>query len=189
MDHTLFRFRDRLLTPLRTRISCVSNAAQKSRIPRWVWVALLALLLSVWAHTGSKAEGRMTWLGTHTPSPESWKDLISRRGFAPIEDPNWREKAYAEMPESSRQSASAYISEDRHTVALRASGDWLYFELKNAPGKGVPGQVVSRELWEGLGVGWEAFSALEALELPKMRVPESTQKSAESWKDSRSIEY
>lgn len=189
MDHTFHHLRDRLLQALRTRIPCLSKPAPKLRIPSWAWILPLALLLSIWAHTGSRAEGKLTWLSTHSPTPESWKEILTRRGFAPLEDPDWREKAYAEMPENSRLKASAYISEDHHTVALRVSGDWLYFELKNAPGKAAPGQVVPRELWEGLGLGWEAFAAFETIDLPIMRTADAPAKKAGAWRDPRSLEY
>lgn len=189
MDHTFYDLRTRVLQTLRTRIPRLPESTSKLRLPRWAWLLALALILSLWAHAGSQAEGRLAWLSSHPPTPESWKELLLRRGFAPLEDPDWREKAYAEMPESSRMKASAYISEDRHTLALRVSGDWLYFELKNAPGKAVPGQVVARELWEGLGLGWEAFAAFEAMDLPIMRTAGASSVKEKTWKDSRSIEY
>lgn len=189
MDSTLHRLRDRLLETLRTRIPSLSESTSKLRIPNWAWIVPLGLLLSVWAHHGSQEEGRLGWLITHPPSAESWKEILLRRGFAPIEDPAWREKAYAEMPEASRTKSSAFISEDRHTVALRESGDWIYFELKGTPGKGIPGQVVARELWEGLGVGWEAIAAFEKTELPLVRTAKEKVRQAEAWRDSRRLDY
>lgn len=189
MDHSLHDLRTRVIQTLRTRIPRLSKSAPKLRVPRWAWILPLTLILSIWAHTGSQAEGKLAWLTAHSPTPESWKEILTRRGFAPLEDPAWREKAYAEMPESSRLKASAFISEDRHTVALRVSGDWLYFELKNAPGKAALGQVVARELWEGLGLGWEAFAAFETIELPIMRTAGAPTLKAKAWRDSRSVEY
>lgn len=189
MDHTLYRLRDRLLETLRTRIPRLPKPTSKLRIPSWAWIVPLGLLLSVWAHKGSQEEGRLGWLTAHPPSAESWKEILVRRGFAPVEDPAWREKAYAEMPEVSRTKSSAFVSEDRHTVALREAGDWIYFELKGAPGKGIPGQVVARELWEGLGVGWESVAAFEKIELPLVRTAGEKVKHKEAWRDSRSLNY
>jgi len=189
MDLSFHRLRDRLLKTLRTRVPGLPKPTSKLRIPSWAWIVPLGLLLSVWAHQGSQEEGRLGWLTAHPPSAESWKETLVRRGFAPVEDPSWREKAYAEMPEVSRAKSSAFISEDRHTVALREAGDWIYFELKGAPGKEIPGQVVARELWEGLGVGWEAVAAFEKIELPLVRTAGPPGRQAKSWKDSRNLDY
>ena len=189
MEHSLFRMRSRGIETLRSRIPLVQKLTWKIRFPRWVWLLTAALILSVWAHRGSQEEGRMEWLSTHAPSPETWKDLLTRRGFYPVEDPVWREKAYAEMPESSRLRASALISEDRHTVALRIAGDWIYYELKGFAGKPVPGQIVNRELWEKLGLGWEAVAAFESIELPLVRIPEGPKAAPQKWKDPRELAY
>ncbi len=189
MGFTLRNVRDRILETLRTRIPSLPKRLKKLRLPRWALLVPAALILAAWAHSGSRSEGKMSWLAANPPSASAWRDLVLRRGFAPLEDPAWREKAYAEMPENSRAKASAYLSEDHHTLAIREAGDWLYYELKNAPGIARPGAVVSRELWENLGVGWEAYSAFEAAALPILRTAENPVKKAGPWRDPRSIEY
>lgn len=142
-------------------------------------------MLGVWANRGSREEGRIAWLRENPPAPEVWRPLLAARGFGPIEDPAWREKAFAEMPDVGRDRTAALISEDRATFALRTEGDWLYFGLARTDGNG--GQTVKRELWERLGLGWAGVARFEALELPTFKTKPKSR--ALGWRDSRSLDY
>src|SRR4051812_15728856 len=102
MDISLRRFHPRFLQALTTRFPSLPKNAPKLRIPIWGWALPLAFLLAAWAHHGSQEEGRLSWLTQNFPSLSAWQDVLHRRGFSAIEDPAWREKAYAEMPEASR---------------------------------------------------------------------------------------
>jgi hypothetical protein len=143
-------------------------------------------MLGVWANRGSREEGRIAWLSANPPPLATWKSILERRGFGPIDDTGWREKAFAEMPDIGRTKDSALISEDRTTFALRTEGDWLYFGLAR---NGGGGQTVKRALWEKLGMGWEAVSAFDTLALPEFKKPMDKPKEPTEWRDSRSLDY
>lgn len=119
------------------------------------------------------------------PSIESWRGIVGRRGFAPIDDPAWREKAFVEMPDLGRARDSVLVSEDRATLALRTEGDWLYFGL----GRSAGGQTVKRALWERLGIGWEAVARFDRLDLPEFRASGEKPGIKRKWRDVRSLDY
>jgi hypothetical protein len=143
-------------------------------------------MLGIWANRGSREDGRTSWLRENPPVLEAWRAILVQRGFGPIDDPAWREKAFGEMPDVGRTRDSALISEDRTTFALRTEGDWLYFGLAR---NGGGGQTVKRELWEPLGIGWEAVAHLDALELPVFKRIDEKPRIREEWRDARSLDY
>lgn len=184
MDLPLHAFRDRLFKAVESRIPRLPKYAGKSRIPRWAWLFPAALILGIWAARGSREEGRLGWLHENPPRVETWRAVLARRGFGPVDDPAWREKAFVEMPDIGRSRDAAVLSEDRTTFALRTEGDWLYFGLAR---NGGGGQTVKRELWERLGVGWEAVAHFDALDFPDFKAPEKAEKT--EWRDVRSLDY
>ena len=186
MDLPFHDVSDRILETFKSGISRLSKRARKSRLPRGVWIFPLALTLGVWANRNSRDEGRMEWLQANPPALETWRAVLLRRGFGPIDDPAWREKAFAEMPDIGRNRDSALISEDHTTFALRTEGDWVYFGLAR---NGGGGQTVKRELWERLGVGWEAVAHLDALTLPDFKMASDKPRISKEWRDSRSLDY
>jgi hypothetical protein len=111
---------------------------------------------------------------------------LARKGFKPIEDPEWREKAFGEMPDVSRSGGSALISEDHTTFALRLDGDWRYYGLGV---RTTGGQIVKRALWERLGFGWEAFSHFESLEFPQFEASNEKNRKMTDWSDNRRLNY
>jgi hypothetical protein len=115
--------------------------------------------------------------------------VLRARGFEAIEDPEWKEKAYAEMPEASRRNENALVSENHRTIALRANGEWHFFQLGGRDGGKAAGAPVKRELWESLGIGWEAVSMFESLELPVTRTEKSERAVPLEWRDPRMLEY
>lgn len=131
----------------------------------------------------------MDWLRENPPSIESWQTLLTHRGYVAVEDPGWREKAHGEMPDAGRNRGSAWISEDRHTVAIRSEGEWLYFALGGAKDGSGGGAVVSRELWEELGIGWEAVTHYMRLELPLIRTRATRRPESREWRDPRGLHY
>lgn len=143
-------------------------------------------MLGVWANRGSREEGRLAWLHENPPRLETWRTVLLRRGFTPIDDSAWREKAFAEMPDAGRSRDSALISENHTTFALRTEGDWLYFGLGT---KGTGGQTVKRELWERLGLGWEAVARFDGLELPVFQKNAEKRRPNSEWHDRRSLNY
>jgi hypothetical protein len=122
------------------------------------------------------------------PGDGTWSVILAHRGFRAVEDPEWKEKAYLEMPEASRRKDSALISEDHRTVALRLAGEWRYFQLGGTTTRQAAGAVVKRELWEPLGLGWEAVSNLDGIDLPITRMT-SHAPAPREWRDSRMIHY
>jgi hypothetical protein len=128
----------------------------------------------------------MAWLETHPPGIETWKSILFRRGFGPIDDSSWREKAFAEMPDVGRDRNAALLSEDRTTFALRTEGDWIFYGLAR---NGGGGQNVKRALWEKLGSGWEAVDRFERTALPVFRRPEDHPRISAEWRDPRSLDY
>lgn len=186
MDFTLHGLRDRILQARESRIPLLSKWTYPSRLPRGAWIFPLALMLGIWANRGSREEGRLAWLHANPPALETWRAHLLRRGFAPIDDPDWREKAFAEMPDVGRARDSALISVDRATFALRTEGDWSYFKLG---GGKAGGAIVRRELWERLGLGWEAVARFDALDLPLFRKPAEKPGNWGEWRDARSLSY
>jgi hypothetical protein len=146
-------------------------------------------MLAVWAHRSSGEEGRIAWLRANGPSEAAWESFFVSKGFRRIEDPGWKEKAYAQMPEASRKKDSALLSEDRRTAALRLPTEWVFYQLGGIAGGRPPGTVVARELWEGLGIGWEAIAALDRTELPLVRTESGPKSGKAEWSDPRSIRY
>lgn len=186
MDLSTHGFGDRILKGLQSRIPRLPVRATKTRIPRGAWILPVALILGMWANRGSREEGRLTWLHENPPRLETWRAELFRRGFGPIDDPAWREKAFAEMPDAGRVRDSALISEDHKTVALRTEGDWLYFGLGM---RGNGGQTVKRELWEPLGLGWEAVARFGGLDLPVFQRAAEKARQKQEWRDTRSLNY
>jgi hypothetical protein len=123
------------------------------------------------------------------PSDGAWSAILAHRGFRAVEDPEWKEMAYLEMPEASRKKDSALISEDHRTVALRFPGEWRYFQLGGTSIRKAAGAVVKRELWESLGLGWEAVSNFDGIDLPLVRTPPAGPSLPREWRDSRMIRY
>lgn len=187
MDHTFHDFRDRLFQGLKRAIPSLPRGNPQSRLPRWAWILPLSLILAFWANQNSREEGKMNWLKVNPPSLTTWQMHLVHRGFSSLEDPAWREKAFAEMPDVGRKTGVALVSENRYTVAIRTDGDWLYFGLGRIAGS-AGGQPVPRELWEPLGNGWEAVAHFDALELPSLSSVISKRGNAE-WSDSRSLSY
>ncbi len=184
MGHTLHGFFDRLSKSFKHAVPRLPGGGAKARLPRWIWILPISVVLGIWANQGSRAEGRMEWLKKNPPAYETWQLLIQRRGFLLLDDPAWREQAFGEMPDTGRAQGAALISEDRLTVAIRTDGDWQYNGLgrsKNA------GQPVARELWVQMGIGWEAVAHFERLELPAF--PAIGTKARTNWVDSRSLSY
>jgi len=186
MDLTFHGLRDRISKALESRIPRVPKGARPSRIPRGAWIVPVALILAFWANGGSREEGRLAWLKANPPAIETWRSILSRRDFGPIEDPEWREKAFVEMPDLGRARDSALLSEDRTTLALRIEGDWLFFGLAR---NGQGGPTVKRELWEPLGIGWEAVARFDRAELPHFRKTAENPKNRGDWRDARSLDY
>ncbi|MBC7386435.1 MAG: hypothetical protein H7301_09795 [Cryobacterium sp.] len=190
MEHSFRIFGDRIHQALESRVPFLSAKFRALRIPRWAFLTCLALIGTLFAHQQSQAEGRIHWLRENAPSAATWQSILFRRGFSLIEDPAWREKAVAEMPENSRWKATSLISEDRYWVALKTSGEWAYFRRGGTGTTKFGGQVVKRELWEDLGVGWAGIARIDQMDLPDIHLPRSTEPNpAISWRDSRSIEF
>jgi hypothetical protein len=185
MDLPFHELRDRFFKTLESRIPGLSKNPGKPRIPRGAWIFPIALMLGVWANRGSREEGRLDWLRNNPPAIETWKSVLRHRGFGLIDDPAWREKAFAEMPDIGREGGATLISEDHTTFALRTEGDWLYFGLARN-GKG--GQTIRRELWERLGLGWEAIARFDGLEFPVFRTAAAPRIKG-PWHDLRSLNY
>lgn len=185
MDRVFHDWRARISQAFESRLPRLSRGARSSRFPREAWLLPVALILGLYANRGSREEGRLSWLRGNPPTVETWRALLNRRGFGAIEDPGWREKAFAEMPDVGRERAAALISEDRATFALRVESDWLYFGLGRSGGAG--GATVKRELWEPLGIGWEAVARFDRLDLPTFRGVSPPKKT--EWRDDRSLDY
>ncbi len=188
MDLLTHRARNWFRQTFPARILRLPKASSLSRVPHGLWMAPSALMLAIWAHQGSQEEGRIQWLRDSPPTLETWHTMVKDRGFVPVEDPAWREKAILEMPENSRRRGSGWISEDRYTIAVRADGDWLYFAL-GGPKDGSGGSLVPRELWEDMGLGWEALAKFTQIELPRIRTQASRVPERRAWRDPRSIVY
>ncbi len=185
MDRIFHDWRARISQAFESRLPRLPRGTRTARLPREAWLLPLALILGIYANRGSREEGRLAWLKGNPPTLETWRAVLGRRGFGPIEDAGWREKAFVEMPDVGREPAVALISEDRATFALRAESDWLFFGLGRKGGSG--GATVKRELWERLGLGWEAVARFDRLELPAF-YGLKTPKKAE-WRDDRSLDY
>lgn len=185
MDRILHDWRARISQALESRLPRLSRGARPARFPREAWLLPLALILGIYANHGSREEGRLAWLKGNPPTLDTWRTVLARRGFGPIEDAGWREKAFAEMPDVGREPAVALVSEDRTIFALRVESDWLYFGLGRSGGTG--GATVKRALWERLGLGWEAVARFDRLELPAFRSPNRPKKA--EWRDERSLDY
>jgi hypothetical protein len=187
MDHVLQGFRDRISKNLKFAVSRLSRGTSTSRLPRWAWILPVSIILAIWANQNSREEGKMDWLKKNAPTLQTWQILLKDRSFNLLDDPAWREKAFAEMPDTGRKLGVALISENRYTIAIRTEGDWLYFARGRTPGS-TGGQTVARELWENMGTGWEAVSFFERLELPTLpRLP--NKRNPGEWIDSRSLSY
>lgn len=189
MDLILHRYRNRILEALRTRLPKVPRIAPAIRLPRWGALLPIALILGIWAHRGSSEEGRIAWLRSNAPSDEVWNAVLDRKGFRPVEDPEWKEKAYVEMPEASRKLGSALLSEDLRTIAVRSGGEWRFFQLGRSDSGKAYGEVVRRELWMPMGLGWEALSTVDRTEFPKFRTRAKGRNVPSEWEDPRRISY
>lgn len=189
MDFSLRHLRHQLTETFKSGVPVVPEEIKKLRIPFWGWAAPLVFLLALWAHRGSQSEGRIEWLQSHSPSPATWQSILSQKGYGPVEDPDWKEKAYAEMPEASRLKTSAYISENRSMIAVRVVGDWVYFRFGSSGKATVGGQVVNRELWEPLGIGWEAVAKIDELDLPQLAISAKAEIGSSEWRDPRRLDF
>lgn len=178
--------RNRLSETFQSRIWKLPKVSFTSRLPRSVWIFPFALLLAVWANQGSREEGRIDWLRTNPPGTDVWRVLLERKGFGAIEDPSWREKAYAEMPEARKGHDSAFLSEDRTTFAIRTDGDWLFYGLGR---RGAGGQTVKRSLWEPLGIGWDAVARFSTSEIPQFLDPHKKEDKNTAGNDPRRLDY
>lgn len=189
MDFSLHRIQHRTLEAFQSRVPGLSAKIAKLRFPFWGWATPLIFLLAFLAHQGSQQEGRIEWLVNHPPTAESWQVFLARKGYGPVEDPDWKEKAYAEMPEASRLKTSAYLSENRSVIAVRTTGEWVYFRFVGNGNKAGGGQIVNRELWEPLGLGWEAVATIDQLELPKLEIAKKSEKRPSEWEDARRLSF
>jgi hypothetical protein len=125
----------------------------------------------------------------NAPHTETWRSLLALKGFSPVEDPDWLEEAYAEMPEVARTKASAFIAENSSAVAFRANGEWLYYRLAGGKASTEGGPVIRRSLWIPLGIGWEAIASLDRIEIPRYESSKDLARSKPAWKDPRSLEF
>lgn len=189
MDCGFNVWRTRLREGFAAGLPGLSKRLKETRIPRGFWILPGALILAIWAHRGSLEEGRLDWLRTNPPSVEAWNSLLTTRKFVAVEEPGWREKANGEMPEASRAKASVWVSEDRYTLAIRLDGEWEYFALGGAKNGSGGGEVVRRDLWEPLGIGWEGVAAFTRLELPLIRIHASQAPESREWRDPRGLHY